>query len=181
MADSPCRCETESTGAEVNTSFNVTPRSFYQVECWREGVCIWREEFYNLVTTAGRNKLLDACFKTGEAANQWFVGLVDNASFTGYTALDTMASHAGWLDNTSYSNGTRPAYVASAPSGGSMDNIASRAVFNINASATIRGAFLTDSSVVGGAVGTLYGEGDFTLVRIITAGDTINIGITLTD
>lgn len=156
-------------------------RSFYEVECWRGGVCIWQDAFYNLVTTAGRNNLLDRGFKAGGAANAWFVGLVDNASFTAYAAADTMASHAGWLESSVYANATRPAYVGAAPVAGSMDNSASKAVFTINASGSVKGAFLTDSSVVNGAVGTLYGVGSLAAVRTVTSGDTLNITITLTD
>ena len=134
-----------------------------------------------LITTVGRNKLLDACFKTGEAANQWFVGLVSNTGFTAYAAADTMASHAGWTESSAYSNATRPAYVGSVPVGGSIDNSASKAVFTINASDSIQGAFLTDGSVILGVSGILYGEGPLSAIRSVISGDTLNVTITLTD
>jgi hypothetical protein len=162
-------------------TFDVHPRSLYEIECWRGGVLVWKDSFYNLVTTAGRNKLLDATFKTGEAANQWFVGLVSATSWTGYVAADTMASHGGWLESVIYANATRPAYVGAAPISGSMDNSASKAVFTINANGNVRGAFMADNSVIGGTLGTLYGVGDLPAVRAVTSGDTLNITITLTD
>jgi hypothetical protein len=62
-----------------------------------------------------------------------------------------------------------------------MSNDASRAIFNINATATIRGAFLVNNSTKGGSTGTLYGEGDFAIARSVVSGDSLSIKITLTD
>lgn len=165
----------------IGLDFQIYLHNTYDVECWRDGRLLWTETFPNLVTTVGKNKLLDACFKTGEAANQWFVGLVNNAGFSAYSATDTMASHAGWAEGTPYSEGTRPAYVAGVPAAGSMDNGSSKAQFTINATLTIRGAFLVDNSSKGGATGTLYGVGDFSVARSILSGDVVNVKITLTD
>lgn len=144
-----------------------------------EAVLSWKDGFNNLVTTAGLNKLLDAAFKTGLTSPTWYVGLVDNASFSAYAAGDTMSSHAGWVEGTPYSNSTRPAFTPGSVSGGSVDNSASKAVFNINATLTVRGAFLADNSTKGGSTGTLYGEGDFGAARSVLSGDTLNVQITL--
>jgi len=163
----------------LNT-FSIDLHTNYDVECWRSGKLIWTESFHNLVTTVGKNKILDACFKTGEAANQWFIGLTNNSGFSAYALTDTMSSHPGWTEATPYSNATRPAFVASAPSGGSMNNIASRAVYTINATGVIRGAFLVDNSTKGGSTGTLYGIGDFTIsTRSVLIGDILNLTVTL--
>jgi hypothetical protein len=151
----------------------VTPKTCYVVECRRKGKVIWREEFHNLVTTVGKNKLLDACFKTGEGANQWFVGLVNNAGFAAYSVADTMAAHGGWAEDTDYTEANRQAFACGVPAGGSADNSASRAVFTMNATVTIRGAFLVDSNVKGGAAGTLYGVGDFSVARGVISGDQV--------
>ena len=162
-------------------SLSVHLKTQYEVECWREGVCIWTEQFHNLVTVVGQNKLLDACFKTGESANQWFVGLVNNASFTGYSVNDTMASHAGWLEAANYSQANRPAFVATAPVAGSITNAAAPAVFTITSTLTVRGAFLIDVHTISGTLGVLYGVGDFTSQRIVLSSDTINATLTITD
>lgn len=156
-------------------------KSFYEVECWRDGLLVWSDSFYNLVTTAGKNKLLDMAFFSGAVTPAWYVGLVNNASFSQYAATDTMSSHVGWLEATGYSNATRVAYVNVAAVAGSTSNDASRALFNINATATIRGAFLVDNSTKSGTTGTLYGEGDFAAARAVASGDVLSIKITLTD
>ena len=163
------------------SEFLVDLHTQYEVECWRAGVRIWTDSFHNLVTTAGKNKLLDAAFKTGLAAPAWYVGLVDNASYTVYAAADTMAAHAGWVEGVPYSQATRPVLTLGTIAAGSVDNSASKAVFSINASLTIRGAFLVDNSTKSGATGTLYGVGDLSASRVVISGDTLNITITLTD
>jgi hypothetical protein len=139
----------------------------------------WADGFDNIVVTAGLNKLLDATIKTGLASPTWFVGLVDNASFSAYAAGDTMASHAGWIEGVPYSNATRQAFTPGSIAAGSVDNSASKAVFNINATLTVRGAFLVDNNTKSGTTGTLYGEGDFAAARAVLSGDTLNVQITL--
>ena len=160
---------------------DVQLRSLYEVECWREGRLLWSDSFWNLVTTVGKNILLDQTFYSGTVTPTWYISLVNNASFTQYAAADTMSSHAGWLEATGYSNATRVAYTMIAAVSGSTSNDASRALFNINATATIRGAFLVNQSTKGGTTGTLYGEGDFAAARSVVSGDVLSIKITLTD
>lgn len=160
---------------------NVELATLYEVECYRDGQLVWDDSFHNIVVTQGKNLLLDVMFRTGGAANAWFVGLVNNASFTAYSVTDTAASHAGWIEATPYSNGTRQAYVAGAAALGSMSNVLSRAVFTINATATIQGAFMSTSSVKGGAGGSLYGVGSFVAPRTVLIGDFLSVKVTLTD
>ncbi len=163
------------------TALSVTLKNLYEVDCYRDGVLVWSDSFYNLVTTVGKNKLLDACFRTGEAALAWYVGLVDASGFSAYDVTDTMSSHAGWAEGVPYSNSTRAAYVPAAASGGSMSNAASRALFSINANATVQGAFLVDVSTKSGTLGVLYGVGSFVVSRAVIIGDTLSVKITLTD
>ncbi len=158
---------------------SVKASTKYRVECYGpDGVLKWVEEFPNLVTTAGKNALVTNTFKTIPGSVAWYVGLVDNAGWTAYAAADTMASHTGWAEGTPYSNATRPAWTPGAVSGGSVDNSASKAVFTINATLTVRGCFLTDNNTKGGTTGTLYGVGDFAASRSVLSGDTLNVTVT---
>jgi hypothetical protein len=151
------------------------------VECLdKDGNLKWEEDFHNLVVTTGLNKYLDATLKTGLASPAWFVGLITGpgASNT-YVITDTMASHAGWTENTSYSNATRPSFTPGTIAAGSVDNSAAKASFSINASVTIAGAFMADNSTKGGTTGTLLGEGNFGGGdRAAVNSDTLNVTIT---
>ncbi len=131
----------------------------------------------SLITTAGLNKLLDATLKTGLTSPAWYVGLKDIGDIT---LADTMASHAGWATITPYSNSINPAFSPGTIATGSVDNSSSKASFTINATDTVYGAFLTTSTVVGGATGTLFGGGDFTLPRSVLSGYTLNVTIIIT-
>lgn len=140
----------------------------------------WTEEIDNLVVTAGLNLLLDSTLKTGASSPVWYVGLVDNASFSAYAAGDTMSSHAGWIEGVPYSNSTRVTWTPGSISGGSVSNSGSLAVFTINADLTLRGGFLTSNSTKSGSTGTLYGVGDFDYSRVVHSGDTLSAQITCT-
>lgn len=140
----------------------------------------WKETVENLTVTVGLNKLLDSTFKTGATSPTWYLGLVNNASFSAYAAGDTMSSHVGWLEGTPYSNSTRPAWTPGAISGGSVDNSGSVATFNINATLTLRGGFIVNDNTKGGSTGTLYGEGDFGAAQPVISGNTVQFTCTLT-
>lgn len=154
----------------------VSLKQHWLVECFdSNGKLKWREDFDNLVVTEGRNTYLDYTLKTGLASPLWYVGLKGTGAIV---AGDLMSSHAGWTELTPYSNATRPAWTPGAISAGSVDNSASKAVFNINATSTIFGAFMTNNNTKGGATGILLGGADFAASRAVGSGDTLNVQVT---
>ena len=156
------------------------PHFKFEFECYGpDGKLKWRDGFRNTVVTSGKNDLLTNYFKGSAYTAAFFVGLVDNASFSAIAAGDTMASHAGWLEAVPYSNSTRPALTLGTPAAGSVDNSASKASYTINATATINGAFVTTNSTKSGTTGTLYSAGSFGSTRAVVNGDTLNIQVTL--
>lgn len=156
----------------------------YAVECHGpDGQLKWKDEFDNLVVTAGLNKYLDATLKTGIAAPAWFVGLITGpGAGNSYVAADTMAAHAGWAEFVTYSEAVRQAFTPGAIAAGSVSNIAAKAVFSINgAGGTIAGCFMVDDSAKSGTAGTLLGEGNFaTGDRALLSGDTLSVTVTAT-
>lgn len=152
--------------------------SLYRVECFgADGSLKWVEEVHNTVVNAGLNDVLSKYFKGSAYTGAFYVGLKDNGTIA---AADTMASHAGWTEDTNYSNANRPTLTLGAVASQSVDNSASKAVFNVNGTTTIYGAFVTTDSTKGGTAGTLYGAADFGASRAVLSGDTLNVTITLT-
>jgi len=154
---------------------NIQISQVYEVECFdKDGNLKWDENFKNLVVTTGRNEYLDATLKTGNASPAWYVGLKDT---TAAVAGDTMASK-GWTELFPYSDATRPTYTLGTIAAGSVDNSASKAVFNISGSSTIFGAFLVDDNTKASATGLLLGAGNFGASRAVLNGDTLNVTVT---
>lgn len=165
-------------GAGANETMTIT--GDYTVECFdAEGNMKWSESIKNLVVTVGKNFMLDTTFAGSTYSAAWYLGLVNGASSPTYAAGDTMSSHAGWSEFTSYSNSTRPAPSWSAASAGSKATTATS--FNINGSGTVAGAFMTTDSTISGTTGTLYSAGNFSGGnRTVASGDTLNVTYTAT-
>jgi hypothetical protein len=163
-------------GASKKETVGMSTR--YEVECYdKAGNLKWADSFENLVVDAGLDDLLDKYFKGSTYTAAHYVGL----KLTGtVAAADTMASHAGWAESSAYSDATRPALTLGSVSSQSVDNSGSKAVFNIDDTATITGCFLTTNNTKGGSTGTLYGGGDFSASKAVSDGDTLNVTLTLT-
>jgi hypothetical protein len=131
----------------------------------------WRESVRNLVTTEGKNDLIDKYFKGSAYTAGWYLGLKGTGS---PVVGDTLASHGGWSEITPYS-GNRPAITFGTTSAGS--NTATQVSITINATATVYGAIIT--SVNSGTSGKLYSATDFSASRSVVSGDTINVIVTV--
>ncbi len=153
-------------------------KSTYRFECFgADGALKWVEEVDNLVVDAGLNDVLDKYFKGSAYTAAWYVGLKGTGSVA---AADTMASHAGWSEVTAYSESVRQTLTLGSVASKSVSNSASKAVFSINGTATVAGAFLSTDDTKGGTTGTLYGAVDFSASRSVINGDTLNVTVTLT-
>ena len=182
-ADKTQATDTSTAGltARTATAEGVAATGVYAVECFDvSGKLKWADKFDNLVTTVGKNFMLDTTFAGSTYTAGWFLGLVTGpgASNT-YAVGDTMASHALWTESVAYSNSTRVPAVWNAASAGSK--VTNAAVFSINATATIAGSFLVNDSTKSGTTGTLYSVGNFTGGdRLVASGDTLNVTYTAT-
>lgn len=144
------------------------PHLAYDIVCvGPDGREKWREHVKNLVTTQGRNDIIDKYFKGSAYTAAWFLGLKGTGT---PAASDTLATHPTWSEITPYT-GNRPAITFGTTSGGS--NTASMVSISINATATVAGALL--SSVASGTSGVMYSVADFPSSRSVLSGDTLNI------
>lgn len=165
-------------GIQAATPYAVFASTHYDVECYdKDGNLKWVDGFDNLVVNTGLDDILNKYFKGSSYTAAHYVGLKGAGTIA---AADTMASHAGWTESTAYSEGARQTLTLGTVSSQSVNNSASKAIFSINGTATIAGAFLSTDSTKGGTSGTLYGAGDFSGSRSVENGDTLNVTVTLT-
>jgi len=157
----------------------------YTIQCFdAQGNLKWEAESKNLVVNVGLQDM-NAKYFTGSAYTAaWYIGLYGAASSNNPAASDTMSSHAGWTENTGYSNATRPACTFATPTTANPSvatNSASPASFTINATSTVGGAFLVSNSTKGGTTGTLYSAADFSAPgdRSVASSDILNVTYTL--
>ena len=185
------------SGAEIARAGDMQEQTnikgSYEVKCLdSEGNLRWVDGFENIVVNTGKIDLLTKYFKGTAYTAAFYLGLVDNAGFTTYAPGDTMSSHAGWAESAAYSNATRPSVsfgTATASGGSSNPGVAgtgtistSATTFNINATATILGAFLTTDNTISGTSGTLYSVGTFTGgSRSVVLGDSLLVTYTAND
>lgn len=142
----------------------------------RYGCVVRRARTRNLVTTAGKNDLGAKYFQGASYTAAWYVGLKGAGT---PVVGDTMPSHASWTEVTAYTQSTRPLLQLGAWSSGAANNSANRAIFTANASTTIHGYFLTNTSGKGGATGILYSVANFSASRSLTSGQAERVQVNL--
>jgi hypothetical protein len=150
-------------------------KSLYRFECLdSEGNVKWVEEIENLVTNEGLNDVLNKYFKGSSYTAAFYVGL----KLTGTIAAgDTLASHAGWTEASSYT-GNRQAITLGTVASQSVNNSGAVNAFAITGTMTVTGGFLC--TVATGTSGVLYGAAEFSVSRAVINGDTLNVTVTLT-
>ena len=153
----------------------------FTVTCFdKDGNLKWEAKSHNLVVNVGLQDMNTKYFKGSGYTAAWYIGLYGSGATNDPAAGDTMASHAGWTEVTAYSQATRPAATfgtATTADPSVIDNSGAVAVFSINGTTTVGGAFLTSDNTKGGTAGTLFSAADFQSPgdRSVVNGDTLNV------
>lgn len=147
-------------------------------EVIRNGVVIAAFSVPNGITDVGLNHILNTEFDAGTPVTTWYIGIVDNASFSAFAAGDTMGSHAGWIEMTAYTEAVRQTWGAGAASARSITN-AVQATFSINATKTLKGVFITSDSTKSGTTGTLWSTAAFASTVGVISGDSVKVTYTV--
>ena len=156
----------------------------FTVKCFdSEGNLKWTEENHNLVVNVGLKDMNDKYFTGSAYTAAWYIGLYGAAATNDPAAGDTMASHAGWTEVTDYTEATRRQAVFGAATTADpsvISNSGSVAVFSIDDTVTVGGAFLTSNDTKGGTTGVLFSASDFAAPgdRAVVSGDVINVTYT---
>jgi hypothetical protein len=165
----------------LNASSKASAGGVFTIQCFdKDGNLKWEDKKHNLVVNAGLQDMNTKYFKGAAYTATWYIGLYGAAASNDPAAGDTAASHAGWTEITPYSNATRPTATfgtATTADPSVIDNSASPAQFNIDATATVGGAFLISDNTKGGTSGVLFSASDFASPgdRSVASGDTLNI------
>jgi hypothetical protein len=166
------------SGLKNIESFGVG--GYFLVECFdADGNLKWEDTAENGVTNAALNDILNVYLRGTTQTANFYIGLVDNASFTGFAAGDTMSSHSGWIESTAYSNTNRVQWSPSAASSQAVVN-GTTCDFNMNATATIRGIFLSSDNTKSGTTGNLFATAAFSGGnQTVNSGDTLKVTYTV--
>lgn len=156
------------------------PQGHFRIKHIRDGKELAVYDVKNLVVNQGKNDILDVYFSDGTqvAASGWFMGLVSLSGYSAIAAGDTAASHAGWTEFTGYSESTRQAWGQGDPASQSITN-ATPVTFTINATGTVKGAFIITNSTKGGTSGKLWAAALFSADVPVNSGDQLKVTYTL--
>ena len=177
---------TLQANASIPESMGI--EGFYKVECRdAEGNLKWNEEFPNLVVAVGKELLLNTLLRTSGTYTTVgpFLGLISNN--TTFAAADTMTSKT-WAELTNYTVGGSAVrgtavFAAASSTGLTPSNVTSSTAtaitYTMTGSATVYGCFLVTGTgavnTIGSTAGTLYSEGNFSVAKTVTSGDTVSV------
>ena len=170
--------------ANTGASEGAKATGKYTVECYdKDGNLKWVAETPNLVVNVGLQYMAGSALTSTAQITTWYLGLYVSGSTNSPAAGDTMSSHAGWTEVVAYSESTRPAATFAAATNANpsvVTNTASKAVFTINGTTTVGGAFLTSNNTKSGTTGTLFSAADFSSPgdRSVVNGDILNVTYT---
>ena len=175
-----------SSGLTCNTKTGEVAQAtgVHHVECRdKDGNLKWTAESKNLVVNVGLQYMAGTALTSVTQITTWYLGLYGSGATNSPAAGNTMSSHTSWTEVTDYSNANRvTATFATATTANPsvVTNTASPAVFNINGTTTVGGAFLTSENTKGGTTGTLFSAADFGSPgdRSVVSGDTLSVTYT---
>ena len=159
----------------------------YTLECRdANGNVKWTDTVKNLVTTVGKNLLLDTFLAGSAYTAAAYIGLVSGTPTP--AAGDTMASHGGWTEvggvNAPAYTGPRktPAWSAASAASKATSSIGA---FAFTSGGTVGGCFLVlgagAASTLDNTGGTLYSVGAFTGGnKTVAASDSLTVTYTAT-
>jgi hypothetical protein len=177
--------------ANVAIPEGMTQEGFYHVECRdAQGNLKWEEQVPNLVVAIGKQLMLDTFLKgssysvVGPYLGLTKVSLTPAATDTMTTLVTTNA--AEFINYTVGGSAVRgtAVFASSTSTGATPSNVTSSTATAITytitgAGGTVYGCFLVTGT---GAVntqsstaGTLYSEGNFSVAKAVTAGDTVSV------
>ena len=150
----------------------------YTVVCKdKSGRIKWRNVAYNAIVNQGLDEILKIMFVAGAQVATWYVGLIDDASFSALANTDTLNVHAGWLEFADYTGDRKTAQFDAVI--GQRTEITGSVDFVFTEAGVIKGLFLSDQEI--GNIGILWSTALFTAGdQTVGLGDTISVDYEIT-
>jgi hypothetical protein len=156
----------------------LNPIGTFVAEHYRNGKLLDVYKGKNAITTAGKNNILDVQFGAASPLTQtatWYIGLINNTPTPTLLVADTLASHTGWTEFTSYTGNRKAWDDADAASG--TKGTTSVSTFTLSAAATIYGIFICSAST--GTSGILWSEGAFASPITLAISDDLKVSYSI--
>jgi hypothetical protein len=171
--------EETGDGRVLIPSMKIFVGALWDVEHRRGGDLLGRDMSPNIMPTEALNHIWSVILGGGTQVNPFYVGIFE-ANVTPGASLTHATLVSVLTECTAYDETTRPAYVEGAIAAGAVDNSASRAVFTMNATKTIYGAFLASSNVKSTtAAGTCLSAAKFSASRAVVDDDELAVKVAL--
>jgi hypothetical protein len=135
----------------------------------------------NLIPDEGIAHILGVALSDDVRVATWYLAVFSGAvtPAANWTAANFTANSSEITSNTEgYSDTTRREWVPGVVTGGVLDNLASKAVFNIACTTTINisGVGMLSSNTKGGTTGTLVSATRFSAARTLNDTDAFELG-----
>lgn len=155
-------------------------RGRYKINHFRGGLLIAKYDIHNDITNEGKNTIFDVMYNnaTQIANSAWAIGLISLVGYSALASTDVMNSHAGWTEFTTYSQANRVAWGSGASSSQTVTN-ATPCQFDITATGTVKGIFVTSNNTKGGTTGKLWSTALFSADVPVVNGDQLKATYTL--
>lgn len=140
----------------------------------RKGRVVQVARGINGVTVVGKHHFLDVTFGNSTPVTQiatWYIGLINNTPSPVLSENDTLASHSGWTEWTSYS-GNRKAWN-DANAANKIKGSSATSDFTISATGTLYGILV--AGVDTGTSSILWSTGAFDTVLNVVNTDVVKI------
>ena len=149
-------------------------RGRFEIEHWRGDKLLRKFGVDNGITVEGKNHLLDVTFGNSSPVTQvtpWYIGLINNSPTPTLSENDTLASHAGWSEFSSYS-GNRKAWD-DANASAKVKGTTAASEFTMTGTGTIYGVFVC--AAASGTTGVLWSTAAFDATAAVVSSDVLRI------
>lgn len=127
----------------------------FKVEQFRDGKLVNKFNVQNTIVDEGAEHGLNSIFGLVSQVVTWHIGLIGSASFVRVLAIDTIASHVGWVECVGYDEIVRSDFMPDIADNRIIQSGAAT-LFTMNVTTKLKGLFVVSNNVKNGVAGVLW-------------------------